>query len=133
MRLVSENSFISSQDRSGPTFLLLCGTAVEQNEYEAARKALERARTLGLPEAHYEELSDRIGRSEGQARVSALLATRVEHVVEVQYSLALGCYREVPALEPERADAQEMTAHLEVEVAWEAALEQNTEEGYFGV
>ena len=103
---------------------------LEQSEYGAAREALERARALGLPEARYEALSERIGRSEREARASALLPTCREHLDEAQFAQAQTCYREVLALEPEHADAKGMVPGLEVPVAWEAARTRNTVEGY---
>ena len=103
---------------------------LEQSEYGAARKALERARALGLPEARYEALSERIGRSEQEARVSALIPTCKEHLENARYAQAQTCYRKVLALEPEHAEAKGMVPDLEMDVAWEAAKARNTEEGY---
>ena len=79
---------------------------LEQKEYGAAREALDRARALGLPDARYEELSERIGRGERQARVSALHEKCLGHVNEREYAPALECYREVLELDPEDATAQ---------------------------
>ena len=106
---------------------------LEQNEYGAAREALERAQALGLPETRYEALSERIGRSEREARVSELLPTCREHLDKERYAPALKCYREVLALEPEHAEAKGMVPDLkmlEVAVAWEAAKARHTNEGY---
>ena len=106
---------------------------LEQSEFGAAREALDRARAQGLPEAHYEELSERIGRSEREARVSALLPTCREHEREGRDAPALECYRKVLALEPGPAVEQPVTEAvkvLELVMAWEAAKARNTEEGY---
>ena len=106
---------------------------LEQSEFGAAREALDRARAQGLPEARYEELSERIGRSEREARVSALLPTCREHERERRDAKALECYRKVLALEPGSAVEQDVIKRVKVfeqVMAWKAAKARNTEEGY---
>ena len=73
---------------------------------------------------------DPIEPSGQEDHVSALLPTCGEHLGMGRYAPALACYREVLALEPEHPDAKGMVPELEMEVAWEAALALNTEEGY---
>ena len=50
--------------------------------------------------------SDRIGRGERQAQVSALREECLGHAKERNYAPALECYREVLELDPEDATAQ---------------------------
>ena len=122
---------IEEAETAGLDALMADVTArLEQGEFGAAREALDRARAQGLPEARYEALSERIGRSERGARVTALIPTCREHLVMGRYAQALACYREVLALEPEHAEAKGMVPDLEMDVAWEAARALNTVDGY---
>ena len=92
---------------------------LEQKEYGAAREALDRARALGLPEASFEELSERIRRRELEYRVSALREKCLGHLVKGKYAPALGCYRELLVLEPEDTEAQVMVEELPKDLAKE--------------
>ena len=122
---------VEEAETAGRDALMADVTArLEQNEYGAAREALERARALGLPETAYEELSERIERSDREARVSALIPACREHLDKERYAQAQACYRKVLALEPEHAESKGMVPDLEMDVAWEAARTRNTEEGY---
>ena len=73
---------------------------------------------------------DPIEPSGQEDQVSELLPTCKEHLEMERLAPALECYRNVLALEPEHPDAKGMVPALEMDVAWEAALALNTEEGY---
>ena len=122
---------IEEAETAGLDALMADVTArLEQGEFGAAREALDRARAQGLPEARYEALSERIGRSEREARVSALIPMCIEHLNKKEYAPALACYRQVLLLESGHPEAKGMVPRLEVAVAWEEARALNTEEGY---
>ena len=103
---------------------------LEKKEYRLARKALEGARALGLSEADYEELSERIGRSERQARVSALFEVCQGHREAKRYEQELDCTGKVLDEDPGHAKARKRQGWLEMMVAWRQAKKQNTEKGY---
>ena len=103
---------------------------LEKKEYALARKALEGARALGLSETDYEELSERIGRSERQARVSALFEECQGHREAKRYEQELDCTGKVLDEDPGHTKARKRQGWLEMIVAWRKAKNQNTEGGY---
>ena len=103
---------------------------LEKKEYVSARKALEGARALGLSEADYEELSERIGRSERQARVSDLFEECVGHRKARRFEQGLDCAGKVLDEDPGHTEARRYQSEFERLLAWEQAVKQNTKSGY---
>ena len=100
---------------------------IEQGEVERARKRLGEARALGLDDGTHGKLAAAIGEAEARREVEAR-AAEVKRRLEIcdgEYSerrvaAALGCYREVLAVEPDHAVAASKVRSL---AALEAYIE----------
>ena len=111
---------------------------IEQGEVERARKRLGEARALGLDDGTHGKLAAAIGEAEARREVEAR-AAEVKRRLEIcdgEYSerrvaAALGCYREVLAVEPDHAVAASKVRSLAALEAYIEAKDQDTVEAYF--